>query len=199
MTQSPGRQVLLVHHVQGLTDGVVAFADELRAAGHLVHTPDLFDGRTFPTIAAGQEHLERVGFEETVARGVAAARDLPSDMVYAGFSLGVAVSQRLAQTRPGALGGLFYHAFLDPAWVGPWPPDLPVQVHGMAADPFFAGEGDLAAARAVAAEHPPVEVFVYPGTGHLFTDRSCAEHDPAAARLVLSRTLAFLERLDRRG
>jgi dienelactone hydrolase len=46
-------EVLLLHHVQGLTPGVLAFADELRRAGHVVHTPDLFDGRMFDTIPDG--------------------------------------------------------------------------------------------------------------------------------------------------
>jgi dienelactone hydrolase len=39
-------EVVLFHHAQGLTPGVAAFADGLRSAGHIVHTPDLFDGRT---------------------------------------------------------------------------------------------------------------------------------------------------------
>ena len=46
-------EVVLFHHAQGLTAGVNAFADDLRRAGHTVHTPDLFGGRTFPTIEEG--------------------------------------------------------------------------------------------------------------------------------------------------
>ena len=38
-------EVVLFHHLQGLTEGVRAFAGELRAGGHTVHTPDLFDGQ----------------------------------------------------------------------------------------------------------------------------------------------------------
>ena len=43
-------EVLMFHHAQGLTPGLRAFADVLRAAGHTVHAPDLFDGRTFGSI-----------------------------------------------------------------------------------------------------------------------------------------------------
>ena len=48
-------EVLLYHHVQGLTEGVRAFGDRLRQAGHTVHTPDLFDGRSFETLEDGVE------------------------------------------------------------------------------------------------------------------------------------------------
>jgi dienelactone hydrolase len=51
-------EVVLFHHAQGLTPGVVAFADELRRAGHTVHTPDLFEGRTFGSIEAGMGFVE---------------------------------------------------------------------------------------------------------------------------------------------
>ena len=50
-------EVVLFHHVQGLTDGLRASADELRAGGHTVHAPDLFDGEGVPwtrgTLARG--------------------------------------------------------------------------------------------------------------------------------------------------
>src|SRR5258706_13984242 len=97
-------EVVLFHHVQGLTPGVVAFADELRAAGHAVHTPDVFDGRTFGTIGEGMGYVGKVGFEEIFERAVRAAEGLPAGLVYAGFSLGVPPAQKLAQTRPGARG-----------------------------------------------------------------------------------------------
>src|SRR5664280_410012 len=97
-------EVLLFHHALGRTPGVVAFADELRLAGHTVHAPDLFDGRTFDTIDAGMAHVGEIGFREVIARGERAAEGLPSALVYAGFSLGVLPAQKLAQTRPGARG-----------------------------------------------------------------------------------------------
>jgi dienelactone hydrolase len=38
--------VVVFHHTLGLTGPVRRFAGELRAAGHTVHTPDLYDGST---------------------------------------------------------------------------------------------------------------------------------------------------------
>ncbi|PRY54019.1 dienelactone hydrolase [Knoellia remsis] len=188
-------EIVLFHHIQGLTPGVVAFADALREAGHTVHTPDLFDGRTFDSIEEGQEYLAEVGFAETRARGVAFAEGLPERIVYAGFSLGVMPAQQALQSRPGALGGLFYHSFADPSFFGEWPEGVPAQIHSMDADPFFVGEGDLEAARPFVDAHDDVELFLYPGDGHLFTDSSLTAYDEPAARQVLDRSLAFLERL----
>ncbi len=102
--------VLLFHHALGLTEGVEAFADQLRAAGHRVTVPDLYDGRTFPTVDAGVAHAQRLGFASIVAAGVAVADDMPDAIVYGGFSLGVMPAQRLAHQRPGARGALLYHS-----------------------------------------------------------------------------------------
>jgi dienelactone hydrolase len=163
-------EVVLFHHVQGLTDGVLAFAAELRAGGHTVHTPDLFDGERAATIEDGIALAGRIGDETIEARANEAVARLPQDLVYGGFSLGGASAQRLAQTRPGARGALMYEAFisLTAEWAfGPWPDGLPVQVHGMDKDPFFALEGDLDAARELAEAIGPqlAEVFTYPGDG----------------------------------
>jgi dienelactone hydrolase len=193
-------EVVLFHHVQGLTDGVLAFAAELRAGGHTVHTPDLFDGERAATIEDGLALAGRIGDETIEARANEAVARLPQDLVYGGFSLGGASAQRLAQTRPGARGALMYEAFisLTAEWAfGPWPDGLPVQVHGMDKDPFFALEGDLDAARELAEAIGPqlAQVFTYPGDGHLFTDSSLPSYDPAATALVLSRSREFLDRL----
>src|SRR5260221_14629297 len=99
-------EVLLFHHAQGLTPGVRAFADGLRAAGHAVHTPDLFDGRTFGSIDEGLAFIDGSGRDKMVERGEHAADALPNELVYAGFSIGEMVAQKLAQTRPGARGAL---------------------------------------------------------------------------------------------
>ena len=145
-------EVLLFHHAQGLTPGVRAFADELRAAGHTVHTPDLFDGRTFGSIDEGMAFIKSSGMDEMVDRGEQTADDLPNELVYAGFSFGEMVAQKLAQTRPGARGALlFYSAIpISGEWAfGPWPDGVPVQIHGMDNDPIFVGEGDVEAAREI--------------------------------------------------
>src|SRR6058998_1096551 len=97
-------EVVLYHHAQGQTPGFLAFADELRAAGHTVHTPDLVDGRTFASIDEGMAYVGELGFGEIIERGERAAGELPSELVYGGFSLGVVPAQKLAQTRPGARG-----------------------------------------------------------------------------------------------
>jgi dienelactone hydrolase len=86
--------VVVLDHAQGLTPGVVAFADALRAAGHTVHTSDLFQGRTFARLAEGLGHAEDVGFDEVRDRGARAVEGLPAELVYAGFSLGVSPSGR---------------------------------------------------------------------------------------------------------
>ncbi|MDT6985347.1 dienelactone hydrolase family protein [Streptomyces lusitanus] len=188
-------EVVLFHHVQGLTSGVVAFADELRAAGHTVHTPDLFDGRTFDSLDEGAEFAGQVGFGEIAARGVRAADPLPRDVVYAGFSLGALPAQKLAQTRAGARGALLMHACIPVSEFGAsWPEQVPVQVHAMEDDPFFAEDAD--AARALVAEAPAAELFLYPGDRHLFADRSLPSHDAKAAGLLTRRAVAFLGSVD---
>ena len=191
-------EMLLFHHVQGLTDGVAAFADELRAAGHTVHTPDLFDGHTFASIREGFAYSQTVS--DLAARADAAADALPSGIVYGGISMGVMSAQRLAQTRPGARGALLYEACvpITGEWAfGPWPDGVAVQIHGKDDDEFFAHEGDLEAARAIVESlgRERAELFTYPGNEHLFADRSLASYDPDAAALLRQRTLEFLSRV----
>jgi dienelactone hydrolase len=193
-------EVLLFHHVQGLTDGVRAFAGDLRSAGHTVHTPDLYEGRTFDTIDAGMAHSQEVGDEALDGRADQATAALPEGIVYAGISSGVGPAQRLAQTRAGARGALLYESCypITGEWAfGPWPDGVPVQIHGMDADPFFAGGGDIDAARELVETVGPelAELFVYPGDQHLFADRSLASYRPEPAALLTQRTLEFLGRL----
>ena len=141
-------EVALFHHAQGLTPGVVAFAEELRRAGHTVHAPDLFEGRTFDTIEEGMGYVREIGFGEVMERGVRAVDGLPAELVYAGFSLGVLPAQRLAQTRTGARGALLFYSCVPVSEFGSaWPDGVPVQVHAMDADPYFVDEGDIDAAR----------------------------------------------------
>ena len=186
----------MFHHAQGLTEGVRGFADQLRAAGHAVTVPDLFEGRTFPTIEAGVDYAGQTGFGTIIERGRLAAQDLPAGTVYAGFSLGVLPAQMLAQTRAGAAGALLFEACIPVAeFGGEWPADVPVQIHGKDADPFFAGEGDLDAARELVAAAKDAELFLYPGDQHLFADASLPSFDQAAAGLLRDRVLEFLSRI----
>ncbi|MCU1399523.1 MAG: dienelactone hydrolase-like enzyme [Acidimicrobiales bacterium] len=186
-------EVLLFHHAQGQTPGFLSFADGLRAAGHVVHTPDLYAGRTFDDLDDGVAYADEVGFGELLEIGVRAADGLPTGLVYAGFSLGVMPAQKLAQTRPGAKGALLLCSCLPVSEFGAaWPADVPVQVHGMDADPYFAGEGDIDAARALVESTDVAELFVYSGDQHLFADSSLTSYDSDAAELLTERVLAFL-------
>jgi len=188
-------EVLLFHHAQGLTPGIHAFANDLRAGGHTVHTPDLFDGRIFTSIEEGMGHINKVGFDDMRARGVRLADDLPPGLVYAGFSFGVLPAQQLAQTRAGAVGALLFYSCLPISgeWAfGPWPDSVPVQIHGMDKDPIFAGEGDIDAAREIVAKAKDAELFLYPGDQHYFADSSLPSYDAEATRLLTRRVLDFL-------
>jgi dienelactone hydrolase len=186
-------EVLLFHHAQGQTKGFLAFADELRRAGHGVHTPDLYEGRTFDSLEEGLANVEAIGFETIVERGVRAAEELPAELVYAGFSLGVVPAQMLAQNRPGVSGALLLHSCLPTSAFGEgWPAGVPVQIHAMERDPFFIEEGDIDAARALVAEADQAELFLYPGEQHLFADSSLPSFDAKATALLTRRVLDFL-------
>ena len=189
--------VLLFHHIQGFTDGVQAFADSLRAGGHTVHTPDLFDGRTFSSIEEGFAFASKEGFEKLGQRGIAAAESLGgSELVYAGISFGAAIAQELTQTRPGARGALLLTSCMPlTEYSETWPVGVPVQIHGMEGDEFFAE--DLSAARALVDSTDRAELFVYPGDEHLFMDASLSGYDAEATTLLLERTLAFLAQVER--
>ena len=191
-------EVLMFHHAQGLTPGLRAFADVLRTAGHTVHAPDLFDGRTFGSIEEGMAFIHQAGFDELRERGVRIADALPPGLVYVGFSFGVLPAQKLAQTRPGARGALLFYSCIPISgdWAfGPWPDGVPVQIHGMDADPVFVGEGDVDAAREIVAKVEDAELFLYPGDQHYFADSSLPSYDAAATALLTRRVLGFLDRV----
>lgn len=194
-------EVVLFHHVQGLTDGVRAFAQDLRAGGHTVHTPDLFDGERPATIDEGVAFVQSTGDEELDERAERAVADLPAGLAYAGFSFGAATAQRFAQTRRGARGALLYESCMPITgeWAyGPWPDGVPVQIHGMDQDPYFALGGDIDAARELVEKVGPAlaQLFVYPGDRHLFADSSLPSYDSGATALLLQRSREFLDRLD---
>jgi dienelactone hydrolase len=183
-------ELLLLHHAQGLTAGCLAFADEMRAAGHVVHAPDLYDGKTFAELDDGIGYARKIGFDTMQERGVRAADGLPHEIVYAGFSLGAMPAQMLAQTRPGAKGAVLLHASAPPSEFGvPWPAGVALQIHTMEDDEL----GDVDVARELAEAVEDAQLFLYPGDRHLFTDSSLPAYDEAAATLVKQRVLAFLD------
>jgi dienelactone hydrolase len=189
--------VVIFHHAQGLTPGIAAFAEQLRRAGHTVHTPDLFESCIFDGLDQGMSFVNEIGFGEVINRGVQAVEGLSPDLVYAGFSLGVVPAQMLAQTRPGARGALLIYSCVPIAEFGePWPSGVPVQVHGMDADPYFVGEGDIDVAQELVKQAEQGELFLYPGDQHLFADNSLPSYDAEATKLLLQRVLAFLASLE---
>jgi dienelactone hydrolase len=185
-------EILLFHHALGQTPGFLEFADELRGSGHTVHTPDLFDGQTFDNLQDGVAFAEKIGFGDVIERGVRAAEGLPSELVYAGFSLGVLPAQKLAQTRPGARGALLFYSCVPVSEFGSWPADVPAQIHGMDADPIFVDEGDLDAARELVDSADHAELFLYPGDQHYFAEPGLPSYDPEAAALLRQRVHDFL-------
>lgn len=180
--------LVLFHHALGRTAGVLALADRLRAAGHEVTVPDLYDGATFATIEEGVAHAEALGFAEVVARGEAAVADLPSDLVYVGISLGVLPAQRLAQDRPGARAVVLLEGGVPVPTFGVWPDGLPLQIHARADDPW----AEVDVLRDLAAAVPGAELHLYPGADHLFTDAGHDAYDAAATDLVVERILRLL-------
>lgn len=185
-------EILLFHHAQGQTTGFLAFADELRAAGHVVHAPDLYDGKTFTDLNEGVGYAQEVGFGTIVERGRLAAESLPNELVYAGFSLGAMPAQMLAQTRPGAKGALLFSSAIPVSeFGGSWPQGVPLQIHMMEGDEWALE--DLPAARELVETIDGAELFLYPGDGHLFADNSLPDYDEAAATLLEQRVLALLK------
>lgn len=190
-------ELVLFHHALGLTSGCISFSDELRAAGHVVHVPDLYEGKTFTQLTDGVAHAEEIGFETVLERGRLAADGLPNEIVYAGLSLGVLPAQMLAQTRPGARGALLLHAAIPTSEFGrPWPQGVPLQIHMMEADEIVVTEGDLDVAGDLAETVESAELFLYPGDRHLFADNSLPDYDESAATLLKQRVLGFLDSVE---
>ena len=188
--------IVLFHHVQGLTPGVEALADALRGAGHAVHVPDLFNGRIFATLDEGMAHARETGFDALLDRGVAAGEAAATEAVYVGISMGVMPAQKLAQTHAAARGAVLIDSCIPLGEFGaPWPDGVPVQIHGMDADPIFAGEGDVDAARELVAASDDAELFLYPGNVHLFCDSSLPSYDEGATKLLLQRMQELLARV----
>jgi dienelactone hydrolase len=185
-------EVLLFHHAQGLTSGVLSFAERLRAAGHVVHAPDLYESKTFTDLDDGVGYARETGFDTILERGRLAAEDLPNGLVYSGFSLGVMPAQMLAQTRPGAKGALLFSAAIPPSeFGGSWPEGVPLQIHMMEADEWV--DEDLPAARQIVETVESAELFLYPGDRHLFADDSLPDYDEDAAARLEKRVLTFLD------
>jgi dienelactone hydrolase len=186
--------VLLFHHALGVTPGIEALADELRAAGSRVIVPDLYDGQTFDSIAEGVAHADQIGFDAIFERGASRAEGLGDRLVVVGFSLGVLPAQRLAQTRPGVVGAVLCHSAVPiTTFSDAWPAGVAVQLHFVEDDPW--AKEDLDAAREVAAASNG-SLYLYQGTGHLVADSSHPDYDEVTARLIMQRSLDFIADLE---
>jgi dienelactone hydrolase len=183
-------EILLFHHALGLTDGVKEFAGALRDVGHTVHTPDLFDGRRFEVVEDGVAFAAEVGRETLSARAAAAAESLPTELVYAGMSMGCAYATQLLLTRPGARAAFYLYGAVDPGWWDAlWPADVPAQTHQTEDDPWREKDAD----EAFAAKVPGAQMFLYEGDTHLFADPSTEDFDAIAAALAMERIQTLLD------
>jgi dienelactone hydrolase len=195
----PIAHVALFHHAQGLRPDVTAWAESLREAGHDVETPDLYEGLTFERLEDGIAHRDEVGLPTLMGRAAQALEDFPEDLVYAGFSMGASAAHYFAVTRAGARGLLLMHGTAPAASLGdaPWPSEMPGQLHKKERDPLMddAGVEAIESSARSAQAQAQLELFSYPGEGHLFADPAGPDYDPEAAALMLERELEFLSRL----
>jgi dienelactone hydrolase len=201
----PMAEVVVFHSVLGLRPGVLGAADRMRAAGHTVHTPDLFEGEVFDDIDDGMRKEESLGYREIARRTEEAVTGLPAGLVFAGFSMGISYAEWLTASRPGALGAVLMHgavpveALTEYFGVERWPAGVPVQVHYAVDDPWVEVEQEVVPlgedVRGAGAEF---EEYVYPGSAHLFADPDLAEYDRASSEAMWERVIAFLDRIDAR-
>jgi dienelactone hydrolase len=185
-------EIVVFHSVLGLRPVELRFADRLRAAGHQVTTPDLYDGRTASTLDEGFALKDVVGWETIVRRAREAVRELPAETVLAGVSMGAGVVETVLPHRPGTAGVLLPHA------VGALPAEvragLPVQVHVADPDPIAPPAQVAAWHGAATRSGADARVYTYPGIGHFYTDADGPEYDSSAAGLTWERVAEFLSR-----
>ncbi|WP_406197681.1 dienelactone hydrolase family protein [Kitasatospora sp. NBC_01560] len=190
-------QILLLHSVYGLRPAVHAAADRLRTAGHTVHTPDLFEGRTFDDVEEGMAYKEELGSDELLRRAVGAAAPLLGSggaLVYAGLSLGGSLAQNLALADEKALGLLLLHGTSDIREDAAT--SIPVQLHIAEPDPFEPEDWLNAWYLGMRKAGADVEVHRYRGAGHVFTDPDLPDYDAEAAEQAWAVALDFLAELD---
>ncbi|UQA98034.1 dienelactone hydrolase family protein [Streptomyces halobius] len=184
--------IVLFHSVCGVRPAVHAAADRLRAAGHEVVVPDLFDGRTADSVQDGLAVKDDIGKDELLKRAVTAVAPYSDrGLVYAGFSFGGAVAQNLALADDKARGLLLLHGTSDIA-EGAEADDLPVQLHVADPDPYEPHDWLNAWYLRMRRAGADVEVFRYAGAGHLFTDPDLPDYDAEAAESTWKVALGFL-------
>jgi dienelactone hydrolase len=188
-------RILLIHSAYGLRPAVHAAAERLRAAGHDVTVPDLYDGRVVDTVEEGMEIKDEIGRDELLRRAVAAAAPLGAGIVYSGFSLGSSIAQNLALADEHAAGLLMFHGTSDLS--DDAETELAVQLHVAEPDAFEPEDWLNAWYLRMVAAGADVEVYRYRGAGHLYTDPELPDYDAEAAERTWAAALAFLEEMDK--
>ncbi len=189
--------IALFHSVLGLRAGVLDAARRFTEAGHNVLVVDQYDGEVFDDYEPAMAFAEAIGYPELMARALTAVASLPDGFVVAGFSNGGVMATYVA-TQRRVSGVLLFSGAAQLEWVGAqaWPAGVPAQLHDADGDPYREQETVDAVAAAVRAAGGDVEVFAYPGDGHLFTDATLpAEYDEKSAELLWERALAFCGRV----
>lgn len=185
--------VALFHSVLGVRPGIHDAANRFRAAGHDVLVVDQYEGQTFDHYEEADGFVRSLGYPELMRRAAAAVEPLRDGFVAAGFSKGGGMSEYIATQRPVA-GVLMLSGALPVEMLGAdaWPAGVPAQIHYTQGDPFRRQEWIDAVAASIRAAGAPLEVFDYPGDGHLFTDPTLPhEHQPDDAAVLWERVLAF--------
>jgi dienelactone hydrolase len=187
-------EIILLHSAQGLRPGVTAAAGALGEGGHVVRTPDYYDGEVFDDLDSGLRKRDEIGSGELERRFLEIGSRVERPVVFAGFSLGGFGAQLLAATHPLARGLLLYHGCASVADVtgGAWPSAVPVQLHYAEGDPWVAAE-EVASLRAGAGSL--FECFTYPGNVHLFADLDLPGYSAESATLMWKRSRDFLSRI----
>ncbi|AYG83465.1 hypothetical protein DWB77_05661 [Streptomyces hundungensis] len=187
--------IMLFHSVHGMRPAVREAAERLRAAGHEVHVPDLYEGRTAETAEEGARLKDEIGKEELLKRAVLAAAPYSErGLVYAGFSLGGSIAQTLALGDEKARGLLLFHGTSDMA-ENTAVDELPVQLHVADPDPFESADWLNSWYLQMRRAGADVEIYRYPGAGHLYTDPGLPDYDEASAELTWRTALGFLDSL----
>ena len=163
----------------------------MRADGHRVTLPDLFDGATSESVEGGFAIQERVGWETMMARARAAAEPLPAETALAGVSAGAQVAGTLWLERPAAEG--------CSCCMGRARSGRRVEAHLAEPEPYDDEDYLQWWAEGMRSAGLDFTLYRYPGAGHYFTDPSLPDHDAAAAALAVERALAFLRGLDALG
>lgn len=188
----PINDILVLHSVIGLSQGIFDAIERLTHGPYRVHAPDLYDGRAAVSIEEGFRIRREVGNDVVIARASQAAARLPPGSVYAGFSMGASIAARLAKADPSAAAVVMFH---DVCSSEDWNSETSVQVHIADPDPWVPPGAAVAFSEEVSRLGPPADAFLYPGVGHLFSEPDVLDYDAAAAELAWNRTLTYLDRL----